>query len=128
MIVLDTHAWFWWLSADRQLSGRAHRAIARDGDIRIPALVCWEVMLLADRQRTRLDKPCLEWVRLALRQDRTSLEPVSIEIAAQAVGYHAALGGDPVDCMVAATARVLDAPLVTRDERIAALPGVRAIW
>jgi PIN domain nuclease of toxin-antitoxin system len=128
LIVLDTHAWFWWAVGDARLSPVARAALRRERDVRIPAIVCWELLLLAERDRIRLDRPKDLWVRHALSAPTTSLEPLSAEIALQAVGYHAALGGDPVDCMVAATGRVLGAPIVTRDHRIAELPGVRTIW
>jgi predicted nucleic acid-binding protein len=51
-----------------------------------------------------------------------------VDVALQAVAYHNALGGDPVDCMVAARARWLNAPVVTGDQRITGLAGIPAIW
>jgi predicted nucleic acid-binding protein len=35
---------------------------------------------------------------------------------------------DPGDQLIAATAMELDVPLVTSDERLQSLPGLRTIW
>jgi PIN domain nuclease of toxin-antitoxin system len=36
--------------------------------------------------------------------------------------------GDPADRLIAATATLLGAALVTGDERLRAVPGLRTIW
>lgn len=51
---------------------------------------------------------------------------ITPQIAARAMQF-GTLEGDPADVLIAATALVHDAVLVTADERLLALPGLRTI-
>lgn len=51
MIVLDTHAWLWWIRGDSRLGAEARRAIADAATVYIPAICCWEVGMLATKGR-----------------------------------------------------------------------------
>jgi PIN domain nuclease of toxin-antitoxin system len=56
------------------------------------------------------------------------LEPVSADIAARAGNLAEPMHGDPADRMIVATAMVLNVPLVSADEKLRALPGLRSLW
>jgi predicted nucleic acid-binding protein len=49
-------------------------------------------------------------------------------VAVRAAGLGPAMGGDPVDRMVAATALLEDAPVVTRNRSLRDFAAIRAIW
>jgi PIN domain nuclease of toxin-antitoxin system len=53
--------------------------------------------------------------------------PVDNRIALRSVGLRAA-HDDPADRMIAATALILGAPLVTKDGRLRRLEGLRTLW
>lgn len=126
MIVLDTHAWVWWLDAPHKLSPRAARAIERSDRVAISVLTVFEVAALVERRRMEIDQPTRQWVRTAVTQERLEVLPLTLKVAVDASQLR--FGGDPFDRIVYATARAEDAQLVTRDERIREFDPKRAVW
>ncbi len=130
MIVLDTHVWLWWVAAPDRLSPPAREAIDRADEIGIPAVCAWEVAMLVERGRVRLDRPAARWTRAALDQDqRTNELPLTAAIAVRAAALGAdGLHGDPADRFIYATARAHDAPLVTRDAALRSHDPQHTVW
>lgn len=128
MIVLDTHAWVWWLTKPEKLGKRAAQAIRKADRVGIPAISVWEVAMKAEAGKLRFDRPYALWLEAALCEDRrTELLPLLPQIAvgaAQLSWSHA----DPADRLIVATARVNKAALVTADERIRESGVVRTVW
>ena len=128
MIVLDTHAWLWWLTAPRRLGKSASRSIKRASRIGVPAICVWEVAMKDERGKLKFDRPHAIWLDEALAEDPRvellALVPRVAVVAAALAWQHA----DPADRMIVATARVHQAPLVTADERIHDSRLVRCIW
>jgi len=136
-LVVDTHVWLWSVLEDAQrLTGAASRRLRRATAAAVPAIAQWEAALLVAGGRLALDRPARDWISAAAALEPFSIAPLRPEIAVVAAylqreGFH----GDPADRMIYATARVLDAPLLTADRRIhafdRALPrsrGRRVIW
>ena len=46
MIILDTHAWIWWMTESPILSPQALATIEQNSMIGIPSICCWEVAML----------------------------------------------------------------------------------
>lgn len=130
VVILDTHPFVWWITEDaRRLSRRAATAIDRADRVVLPDIVAFEVALLHDTGRLRLDAPLLVWLTEACAVPRVELCPISPAISAAAMGIRRALGGgDPADHLIAATALRLAAPLVTRDAALSRLGVVETIW
>ncbi len=128
MIVLDTHAWVWWVSKPEKLGRKAARAIFKADRIGVPAISAWEVSMKAAAKKLRFDRPYEAWIDEALAADsRVELVPLLARISVEAVRLswpHA----DPADRMIVASARVLDAPLVTADAAIRESRLVRCLW
>lgn len=76
--------------------------------------------MLDAKGRIRLAKDCLAWVREALGAPGVSLVPLTPEIAVESSRLPGEFHGDPADRILVATARLLGAALLTRDERILA--------
>ena len=128
MIVLDTHAWVWWLTKPEKLGKKAARSLDKATRIGVPAICTWEVAMKAEARKLRFDRPYDVWLDEALVQDsRVELVPLLPRIAVSAVRLSWA-HGDPADRMIVASALVLDAPLVSADERIHDSELVRCIW
>lgn len=130
MIVLDTHAWLWWAAAPDRLSPAARDAIDRADEIGVSAISAWEVAMLVERGRVSLDRPAARWVRAALDEDPRTVElPLTSVIAVRAAGLGTeGLHGDPADRFIYATARSVDASLVTRDAALRAHDPQRTVW
>ncbi len=128
MIVLDTHAWIWWVSDPARLGNKGRRDIEHARTIGIPAICCLEVSVLAARGRIRLDRPTLEWIHDTLALPRVELLPLTPAIAVKAAELPAMFPGDPADRLIAATAVLESAAIVTKDGRIRGFAGVRTVW
>jgi PIN domain nuclease of toxin-antitoxin system len=128
-MVLDTHAWRWWMSSPERLSDAAAASIADASAIGVSTLSAWEVAMLASRGRISLDRDVGLWVKRALARERVEPLAPGVEIALGA-GLLEARGfpGDPADRFIYATARGVDAPLVTRDARIRAFTPSATLW
>ena len=128
MIVLDTHAWIWWVADPERLSTAARKAIEKERVRGICAVSVWELAVLIQRGRLVLDRDVAEWVRDALALPGVELLPLTPEIALAAGGPELGLHGDPADRMIAATALGHGARLVTKDEQLQAAQSLDTVW
>lgn len=128
VIVLDTHAWIWWVSDPPRLSRKAAREIRLARAIGISAISCWEFTMLLAKGRIRIDREPLEWMTDALSIPRVRLLPLTPAVAVAAMKLGDDVQGEPSDRIIIATAVLDAATLVTRDAEILGYPGVRAVW
>jgi PIN domain nuclease of toxin-antitoxin system len=129
VIVLDTHAWLWWLSAPERLSDAAAAAIERAPRIGVSTLSAWELAMLVSRQHIALDRDVSAWVGQGLAGERVESLAPSAQVAVTAGLLDAkSFPGDPVDRLIYATARSLGATLVTRDRAIRAFDPQGTLW
>ena len=129
MIILDTHAWIWWVSEPNALSSKAISAIDYAKTIGICPISCWEIATKVSNAKLTLDRDLHIWVQQALARPRVKLIEISAEIAVSA-GQLGQLGlhGDPADRLIVATAMCHGAALVTKDQNIRAFSKVQIIW
>ena len=128
MIVLDTHAWIWWVSEPAKLGRVARQEIHRAKKIGVPAICCLEVATLAARNRITLDRPPVQCLHDALALPRVDLLAITPAVAVKAAELPALFPGDPADRLVAATAILESALLITKDERMHKAAIVRTAW
>jgi len=127
VIVLDTHAFIWAVTNRKRLTQGAAAAIARDSRVLVPVICFWELGMLTHRGRLSLGSRRLrDFVELATAQ--VEIQPLTPEIGLRAAGLSLNRPMDPADQLIAATALELDCPLVTADERLHTLPGLRVLW
>jgi PIN domain nuclease of toxin-antitoxin system len=121
-LLFDTHIWIWYVEGEaRRLSRRLEplvEATVRQGGILVSAISVWEIALLEARRRIDLSVDVRTWVTRALGFPGVRLRGLSPSIAIESTRLPGTLHGDPVDRILVATARLLGAALVTRDERI----------
>jgi PIN domain nuclease of toxin-antitoxin system len=129
--VTDTHPLIWH-GADKRakLSRKAARIFDAAEDeqslIYIPLAVFWETTILLKSGRVGLPEPFDHWHSGILTRPGFDLAPLDLRTVSESL----ALGmfGDPFDCIIVATARVLDLPLITADQRITESRMVEVIW
>lgn len=130
-ILLDTHVWIWWVTEDRRLSRRAVQTIRRatrtDG-VTISAISIWEVAKKVEKNQLVLDRPVRDWVGTATDREGLAIAELTPEILIESCSLPQPFHGDPADQMIVATARHLQAVLVTRDRRVRTYPHVQSIW
>ncbi|HEX9824055.1 MAG TPA: type II toxin-antitoxin system VapC family toxin [Actinomycetota bacterium] len=127
MVLLDTHAFLWWIGGDDRLSERAADLI-RDPDTQVfvSAASVWEIAIkAADGRINLLDPPDTYIPR---QMEANSFRGLAIQ-------FHHALGvqtlpvihRDPFDRLLVAQAIAEDLTLITRDPQIARY-DVRVAW
>jgi PIN domain nuclease of toxin-antitoxin system len=129
--VTDTHPLIWHGADNRaKLSRKAARIFDAADDeqslIYVPLAVFWEVTLLLKGGRIGLPEPFDHWYSRILRRPGFDIAPLDLRVVSESL----ALGmfNDPFDSAIVATARVLDLPLITADERITQSRMVEVIW
>jgi PIN domain nuclease of toxin-antitoxin system len=131
VIVLDTHAWVWWVSDPDELSRRARKAIeeaAVQDAVFISSISVLEVALLVTRKRLDLSMDLEDWIRRAEAIPHCSFVPVDNGIALQAIILRDYGHPDPIDRVIMATAMSLGKSLVTKDRRIRSYRPINTVW
>jgi PIN domain nuclease of toxin-antitoxin system len=129
-LLLDTHAWVWWVAGSRALPERTRRrvqaAFAEDR-LWVSAISAWEVALLVQRGRLALRLPVREWVARSEALSGLHFLPIDTTISLRAVELPD-LHQDPAHRMIVASTALLGAVLVTRDERLQEYGRVPTTW
>ena len=86
--------------------------------LRVSTISVWEVGMLEAKGRISLPLSCEEWVRRSLLAPGLSLASFTPEIALASTRLPGEFHGDPADRILVATARTLEATLVTKDQQI----------
>jgi PIN domain nuclease of toxin-antitoxin system len=122
LLLLDTHCWLWaQLGLVSQFSRSSLSAIRRaesGGRLLVSVISIWELGMLEERGRISLPIDVRTWVREASKKPGLSLAPFTPEIAIESSRLPGKLHGDPADRILAATARILGATLLTKDRRL----------
>lgn len=115
MIVMDTHAWFWWINLEHQrFSASMRTALEETDSLGISVVSCYEIALAAQRGRLSLPCPASQWFVEALEPSGVELLMLSPIIANRAVDL-TAIHRDPFDRMIIATALAYGAMLLSLD-------------
>jgi len=131
MIVMDTHTWVWWTSDPDSLSRAAEEAIHSalpHSHLCISSVSPWEVSLLVRKGRMELKLDVSEWLARSEALPFLRFIPVDNRIAVEANNLPGVIHDDPADRMIVATARILGATLITKDQRIRDYPHVETLW
>lgn len=130
-IVLDTHAWIWWVTKDRRLSQKARVAIQnsqRDDTLWLSLISVWELAKKIEQAQLVLDRPLDRWLDEATAQPGLHLAELTRPILVESCRLPQPFPGDPADQIIVATARQHEAALVTKDGAIRKYPQIRSIW
>lgn len=132
-VLLDTHALVWWVAEPQRLSPAARAAIEGADVIGVSAASAWEIALLVDAGRIRLDRPPSQWITDVLARPKARSLPLDAQLAVASValgrrGFHR----DPADRFLYATASRERLVLVSKDAAICEFAthdgGARVRW
>lgn len=115
-LLLDTHAFLWWITDDDRLSQRAGRLIA-DGsnEVYFSAASAWEIAIKAGLGRIRL--PDDAWSFTPGQLERNAFQPLPVHVShAVAVIALPDIHSDPFDRMLVAQALMEGLTIVSGDE------------
>jgi PIN domain nuclease of toxin-antitoxin system len=130
--VTDTHGLIWYLEDDSRLSARARFAFDECDNgaalMYIPSICIVEMVYL--QEKGRIPANLLSQLLAELRAGTTGLRvaPMTEDIASSTLRIPRGDVPDMPDRIIAATALVLNLPLVTKDSRIAASSSIVSIW
>jgi PIN domain nuclease of toxin-antitoxin system len=112
-LLLDTHIWLWSLSEPEKLGRRVKSALTSTAnELWVSPISAWELLVLAERGRIKLDDEPRRWVAEALSRTPAQEAVLTVAVAIRSreiMGTHA----DPADRFLVATALVYDLTLVT---------------
>ena len=131
MILLDTHAWVWFVNDPSQLSRPARKAAeaARAaGSTVVSSISSWEVAMLAASGRLKLTIDVRDWIAKCEALPFFNFVPVDNAIFVRSVLLPGPLHADPADRVIIATALMRDIPIVTKDRKIRDYPRIQSIW
>lgn len=115
-MIVDTSLWWRYLTEGR-MAKETRRRIEQarsSGRLRIAAVTLWEIALLVQQGKLRVDDTVPRWLQTALARSGTTVAPLDLEIALEAARAAATLP-DPAGCQIVGTAVHLRVPLASRD-------------
>ena len=126
-VLLDTHAFLWWIGDDPRLSERAREVFSDgDNDLVFSAASGWEIAIKARLGRLHVPGDLNTYLVRQLTENYTSVLPVHLS---HALRVHALPDHhrDPFDRLLVVQAIVEEMPLLSADPRIARYP-VEVVW
>ena len=124
-ILLDTHIWLWLVSEPGKINRHLRGELEDPGnELWLSPISTWEILVLANKRRIRLNKEPSDWVRTATAPFQES--PLTHEIVL--VAHQLMLPQrDPADRFLAATAKVLALTLATADNKLLGLGDIATL-
>lgn len=131
LFTTDTHPLIWYVGGQRARLSRAalrifDAALDERALIYVPAVAMLEVSMLHERGRIELRDPFDLWASRLLAQSGFDLVPLDLEVVTEA--SYLSFSHDPFDRAIVATARLKDAPLITKDRAITDSGLVEIAW
>ena len=118
-ILLDTHIWIWLMNGDKSLPNAIRQFIEKQINsvsLSVSIISIWEVGILVQKRRLTLPYHPLEWTNRALSSGIKCAE-LTPHIAIES-SFLSELPKDPADRIIVATAKSLQATLITVDREI----------
>lgn len=131
IVVTDAHALIWYAQGKRKRLGSLARRVFEAADrgrcvVHVPTLVLVEVLEAARRGEVTLAGGSESWTERLFSTSVFFPVDLTTDIVLHAETLYAI--PERTDRLIAATAAVLDHPLITRDPEIARVAGVRWMW
>jgi PIN domain nuclease of toxin-antitoxin system len=121
----------WDALTPERLSPAARQAIAKanqaDG-LLICDISLWEIAMLIHKGRVQVEVDCQSFINLVLQANKTTVQPITPQIATLAVELAAEISSDPADRLIAATALAEQVQLLTADSNLRATSLISTMW
>ncbi len=131
MLLLDTCALIFDALDPLRLSKKASTAINladSRGTLACSDISLWEIAMLVAKGRLNPGTDSQTFIQLILTARNIRIVPISPEIAAKSAQPDLCPHGDPVDRIIAATALLTKAKLVTSDKKLAEVNSLTIVW
>jgi len=121
VILLDTHVLVWLFEGSDRIAPdmvRLIREACAEDRVYISAITPWEIAMLTVKSRMTLKREIREWMDEVFDNYGISLAPLLPEISIDSTRLPQPVYGDPSDRIIIATARHMNAVLLTADKAI----------
>jgi len=126
-LLLDTHIWLWGALEPQRLSRRVNKALSDPAnELWLSPISVGELIVLLRKGRLTLPDDVAAWVAKTVQDLQLTEASLTVEVALAIASINFP-HGDPADHFLAATAKVFDLTLVTADEHLIKLPGIRVL-
>jgi PIN domain nuclease of toxin-antitoxin system len=125
--LLDTHIWLWMFREPHKLSSVVHQAVTEPANDRyLSPISIWEVMILLEKKRISFHEDFAVW--FARTSQDLELEEANLTWqVVHEMRYILPNHKDPADRFLAATAIAHDLILVTSDQKLIGIPGLKVL-
>lgn len=120
--LLDTHIWLWSFREPHKLSSQVHQAL---GDRR-NSLFLWEVMVLLEKKKLEMHEDFMHWFARSVNDLQIGETILNWKVVHE-MRYILPNHKDPVDGLLAATAIAHELVLVTVDQKLTGVPGLKVL-
>ena len=131
MLILDTCALVIDSLAPARLGKQATAAIAKAdvaGELACCDISLWEIAMLVSKGRLDPGTSAQEFIELVLSARKIEILQITPVIATKSVSSGFCPHGDPADRIIAASAIIHKAMLVTSDRKLATVTGLQIVW
>jgi len=126
-LLLDTHIWLWSTLEPQRIIRSVEKVLTDPAnELWLSPISVGELTVLLRKGRLQLPRDIAAWVATTMADLKLTEAPLTIEVAL-AVGSFNFSHGDPADQFLAATAKVFSLTLITADEHLLKLPGIRVL-
>lgn len=120
-LLLDTHAFIWYINGSEEIGKSARKAITsalHSNQAYLAAISLWEIGMLDKKQRIILEMPALEWINKSIEMTHIRVLPITPAVAIESCNLPGKFHDDPADRLIVATARIEALTLISRDKQI----------
>ena len=125
--LLDTHIWLWAATEPHKLTSEVHRLLnSPETDRFLSPISLWELSVLVQKKRFALKEDFAVWVQRSISDLNLKETSLSWKVAYE-MRYILPNHKDPADRFLAATAVAYDLTLVTTDQKMIGVPGLKVL-
>jgi PIN domain nuclease of toxin-antitoxin system len=126
-LLLDTHIWIWNDLEPWKITSDINRELSSpDNHLWLSPVSIWEVTVLLEKRRIDLKQDFRSWADESVTDLQLHEATITWEVAHE-LRYTKLGHRDPADRFLVATAKVYDLTLVTADERLINVPGLKVL-
>jgi len=127
-VLLDTHAFLWWIDDNNKLSQTAREIITDPNNkIYLSAVSTWEIAIKDQMGKLSAPKPLLPFFTNQIQKNNFLFLPIHIEHTCK-VNELENIHKDPFDRLLIGQAITEGFPILTIDKLISAYTDVTTIW
>ena len=125
--LLDTHIWLWAALEPHKLTSEVHKLLSNpEMDRFLSPISLWELSFLVEKKRFALKEDFAVWAQRSISDLNLKQAFLNWKVAYE-MRYILPNHKDPADRFLAATAMAFDLTLVTADQKLFCVPGLKVL-